>query len=141
MGRVHKKTKVILISVGAFILLVGTIPLAIWVTHTQSAQAGNELARCSSTMQPVHMVVIKVDKAVPDHVSALQCDSIEFVNESGGIKLLAFGPHEHHVSYDGVSEWALGPGQSFRIKLVQVGTVHFHDHISDSDQGSFTVTK
>jgi hypothetical protein len=141
MARVQKKTKVILISVGALVLMVGTVPLAIWVTHTQSAQAANEQARCSSTMQPVHKVFIKDNKAVPSHTVALQCDTLEIINQDNGIKLMAFGPHEHHVSYDGVSERALGPGQSFSVKLVQVGTFTFHDHITDAARGSFTVSK
>jgi plastocyanin len=121
--------------------MVGTVPLAIWVTHTATAQTGNEQARCSSVMQPVHEVIIKNDQAVPDKITALQCDTLEFVNEDSGIILMAFGPHEHHISYDGVSERALGPGQSFSVKLVQVGTFHFHNHITDGAQGNFTVSK
>jgi len=136
-----KRWKTGLIGASFVVLMAATVPLAIWVTHSATAQNGNRAARCSSTMQPVHKVVIKNDKAVPDHVAALQCDSLEFINEDTSIKLMAFGPHEHHVSYDGVSERALGPGQSFSVKLIQVGTFHFHNHISDGAQGSFTVTK
>jgi hypothetical protein len=141
MARLSKRWKVGLIGGGAFILMVGTVPLAIWVTHTQSAQAANEQARCSSTMQPVHKVIIKYNQAVPSHTVALQCDTLEIINEDNGIKLMAFGPHEHHVSYDGVSERALGPAQNFTVKLIQAGTFTFHDHITDGAWGSFTVSK
>ncbi len=130
-----------LIGLAALVLMVATVPFAIWVTHTATAQTGNQKARCSSVAQPVHKVIIKDDKANPSHVVALQCDTLTFVNEDSSIKLVAFGPHEHHISYDGISEKALEPGQSFSVKLVQTGTFHFHDHISDTAQGSFTVNK
>jgi len=141
MGRVQKKTKVILISVGAFILMVATVPLAIWVTHTSTAKTGNEIARCSSVMQPVHQVVIKDGKVSPGSTSALECDTLVITNEDSRIRLMAFGPHEHHISYDGVSERALGQGQSLTVKLVRAGTFTFHDHSDETVRGSFTVSK
>ena len=141
MGWVQKKTKVILISVGAFILMVATVPLAIWVTHTSTAKTGNEIARCSSVMQPVHQVVIKDGKVSPGSTSALECDTLVITNEDSRMRLMAFGPHEHHVSYDGVSERALGQGQSLTVKLVRVGTFTFHDHSDENVRGTFTVSK
>ncbi len=141
MTELSKRTRLVLIVGLALILMIGTIPLAIWVTHTTSAQVGNELARCSSTMQPIHKVIIKANIAIPNHVAALQCDSLEFINDGNRIELIAFGPHEHHVSYDGVSEHVLLPGQSFSVKLVQVGAFNFHDHSTDAAQGTFVVSK
>lgn len=141
MKRLSKGWKAGLIGAAAVALMVATVPLAIWITHTATAQEANQRARCQSTMQPVHKVFIRGDKAIPNHVTALQCDSLEFINQDKSIKLIAFGPHEHHISYDGVSEKALAPGQSFSVKLVQTGSLSFHDHISDTAQGIVTVSK
>ena len=141
MARLSKRWKAWLIGVAAFVLLVGTVPLAIWVTHTSSAQTGNEQARCQSVAQPVHTVIIKDNKANPNHTVAKQCDTLTIINDDSRIRLMAFGPHEHHVSYDGLSEHVLGPGQSFSVKLIQAGTFYFHDHTDDIVKGSFTVSK
>lgn len=141
MAGLSKRWKAGLIGGGFVLLMAATIPLAIWLTHTTTAQAGNEKARCSSVAQPAHTVVIRGGKVYPSHTTGLQCDTLTIVNQDNKIRLMAFGPHEHHVSYDGVSERVLGPGQSFSVKLIQVGTFYFHDHTDDIVKGSFTVNR
>ncbi|HEX4774449.1 MAG TPA: cupredoxin domain-containing protein [Candidatus Saccharimonadales bacterium] len=140
MSGLSKRWKAWLIGTATLALMIATVPFAIWVTHTATAQVGNEKARCQSVMQPTHKVIIKNDQAIPAHTDAKQCDTLEIINEDNGIKLMAFGPHEHHVSYDGVSERVLGPGQNFSVRLIETGTFQFHDHSTDTAQGSFTVT-
>lgn len=140
MHGLSKGWKAGLIGVASLAVMVATVPFAIWVTHTTTAQAGNAKARCSSVTQPVHTVVIKDNHAVPSHTEAKLCDTLTIINQDSNIKLMAFGPHEQHISYDGVSERALGPGQGFSVKLITVGSFTFHDHTTDAAQGSFTVS-
>jgi hypothetical protein len=47
MLTLSKKAKAVLWTTGALILMIVTIPLAIWLTHTQTAEFGNARARCT----------------------------------------------------------------------------------------------
>lgn len=95
--------------------------------------------QCSGK-HPNHIVVIGNDKATPWHTYAPRCDTMTIKNEDNEIRLIAFGPHEHHIPYDGVTEKVLGPKQSLTITLNAAGTHHFHDHIHDEVTGEFTVS-
>ena len=120
--------------------MLATIPLGIWVTHTATAMTGNTKARCESVAQPVHTVIVKNGIVSPAHTVAKQCDTLTIINEDDRIRLMAFGPHDNHISYDGISERALGPGQSLTVKLIRVGTFPFHDHEDSNVAGAFTVS-
>jgi len=126
------------------LFIVGFVAGAVAVVAVTSAVSSAYLDRgaasktCPQT-RAAHTVFIKDDSAVPAQTSAGKCDTLTFKNTDDGLRLIAFGPHEDHVAYDGVAEKALGPGQSFTITLVQTGTFHFHNHITDGSQGSFTV--
>jgi hypothetical protein len=53
---------------------------------------------------------------------------------------MAFGKHDKHISYDGVSEQLVAQGQSLTVRLVSTGTYLFHDHEADETSGTFTVS-
>ena len=120
-------------------LMAATVPLAIWVTHLQTAQVANSRDRCQVGQHAAHTVRFEDATLQPEHVTANVCDTITFINDGSRVRLLAFGPHEHHISYDGISERALGPGQTATITLIKTGTYPFHDHLQDQLAGSFTV--
>lgn len=132
--------KVILIAIGVLSLMAATIPAAIWVTHTQTARLGNAEARCSGGQHNVHGVTIQNGQPMPARTKARRCDILTVTNQDPRLRLIAFGPHERHISYDGISEKLLAQGQSLTITLISTGTYTFHDHLDDGAQGSFTVT-
>lgn len=88
-----------------------------------------------------HQVIIQNSVVAPDRTSANLCDSLTIINQDPTMRLIAFGPHDHHTPYDGVTERYLGAGQSLTVSLDQAGTFSFHDHIHDTVTGTFTVTK
>ena len=88
-----------------------------------------------------HDVTIKNDKLSATHVNASLCDTLTITNQDNEMRLIAFGEHEHHTPYDGVTEEALKQGQSLSVTLNQLGNFKFHDHIHDEVQGTFTVAK
>lgn len=139
MGHLNKKRKIILAVVVVFLLLAATIPAAIWVTRSQTAQLANDRDRCQTGQHAARHVAFESDQVVPASTNAKLCDSLTFTNRASQTILLAFGPHEHHISYDGISERLLEPGQNTTITLVKAGTYNFHDHIGDLLKGSFTV--
>ena len=85
--------------------------------------------------QPVHEIVIKNNTAVPDHVSANRCEVLKITNLDTTERLMAFGVHDHHMAYDGISEKSLTEGQSFTVTLIKTGDFLVHDH-DDEEVGS-----
>ncbi|HLZ14361.1 MAG TPA: hypothetical protein VKQ34_00025 [Candidatus Saccharimonadales bacterium] len=86
-----------------------------------------------------HTVLIQHNVMTPVHTSAHHCDKLTITNMDATDRLVAFGPHEHHVAYDGVTDQLLLQGQSLTITLNQIGTFNFHDHLHDEVAGDFTV--
>ena len=87
----------------------------------------------------MHQVTIKNNKVTPELSVGHLCDKITFTNLDNVDREIAFGPHEHHVAYDGISERIIGKNQSFSITLDKVGKYRFHDHIHDTLVGYFDV--
>ncbi|HUY85134.1 MAG TPA: cupredoxin domain-containing protein [Candidatus Dormibacteraeota bacterium] len=136
----HRKLKIALIVAVAVALMAATIPAAIWVTNTQTARLGNARARCQAGQHKTYHVIIQNGLAVPTRTAARKCDKLTITNRDNRVRLMAFGPHDHHVSYDGVSERVLGQGQSLTVTLITPGTFIFHDHTDPAAQGTFTVS-
>lgn len=86
-----------------------------------------------------HTVTIQNDKVIPENTVGTKCDTMTITNRDDAQRLIAFGPHEHHVAYDGVLERVLIKNQSLTVTLVQTGNFGFHDHIHDDVKGTFTV--
>lgn len=91
----------------------------------------------------MHQVIIENNIVVPHNTAAKLCDSLVIINEDSIIRLIAFGPHEHHIAYDGITEQTLGENQSLTVILDQLGTYSFHDHLhySYTTTGEFTVSR
>lgn len=111
-----------------------------------STLAGKALGKASHvttadcTMTGTHYTVtIQHAQLSESTIHARLCDTLTVKNEDPTLRLMAFGPHEHHQPYDGITEEVLAQGQSLSVTLNQVGTFTFHDHIHDELQGTFTV--
>jgi plastocyanin len=133
------KSKALLLAAVTVGVIVGV--LAPKLVHlAPAASASNNCATHSSTSQS-HTIMIMGGHAEPQTVAANLCDTITITNMDSQAREIAFGPHENHIAYDGILEKVLNANQSLTITLVQAGSFHFHDHLDDSSQGSFTVTK
>lgn len=130
----------ILLGLAVFVAATGAIAwgAAAYAGGRFKSPEDARAATCSAGGQS-HLVVIDGDKAVPWHTYAARCDTLTIRNADDVIRLIAFGPHEHHVAYDGVTEAVVGHDQSLTITLDAAGTYHFHDHIHDEVTGEFTV--
>ena len=132
-------------------LMVGFLVLAVAIAGGIDALASKLIGKPTASASPTpvvcsgkhasHEVEIKDNAMVPAKTTAKLCDTLSFTNEDAANRLVAFGPHDDHVPYDGVTEKLLSTGDSFTITLNQAGNYHFHDHIQDVAQGDFTVTK
>ncbi|HEY5442176.1 MAG TPA: hypothetical protein VIJ68_01410 [Candidatus Saccharimonadales bacterium] len=87
-----------------------------------------------------HVAKFQNSKLEPVHTQARACDTLTIINQDDTIRLIAFGPHDHHTPYDGITAKQVEKGQSVTIVLNQIGTFGFHDHYHDELVGSFTVT-
>lgn len=88
-----------------------------------------------------HVVTIQHDTMSPSHIDGKLCDTLQIKNLDNVSRAIAFGSHDHHVPYDGVTERVLGKNESFTITLNKTGTYPFHDHFHDEVAGTFIVTQ
>lgn len=87
-----------------------------------------------------HQVIIEKATANPTQTYGVLCDKLTITNRDNRIRLISFGEHDRHQTYDGVTQKALGKNQSLTIELNETGTFKFHDHLQDTVQSNFTVT-
>jgi hypothetical protein len=139
MPKMSQKLKWVSAIGAAVALMVATIPLAIWVTHTTTAQLENTKRRCEGRQQAVHKFIIEDDRVSPSHVDAVRCDRLVITNVDTHRRLIAFGKHDRHISYNGVSERLLSQNESIELTLGHSGTYLFHDHANEKIRGTFTV--
>lgn len=123
--------------VAAAVLVFGSRAAANWYL---SRTAPKVAATCTGAGVSL-FVYIQNGAAEPAATFGKLCDTLTIVNKDTKLRLIAFGPHDHHIAYDGVTEEALAENQSMSITLDKVGTYTFHDHIDDTSVGTFTVTR
>lgn len=134
-----RRTKIILITV-----LVGIIvaALAVGSYFAITSYLNHQYASLHDGCYPNqtnHTIVVKDDKAVPSMSEANRCDTLTVTNLDDESREMAFGQHEMHTAYDGVTEKVLEKGQSFTVTLVQTGKFKVHDHEHDEVQATFEV--
>lgn len=92
-----------------------------------------------ATTNTTYTVTVQHSRLSTSSVHARLCDRLTIVNDDPTLRLMAFGPHDHHQPYDGITEQVLAQGQSLSVTLNQAGTFTFHDHLHDELQGTFTI--
>lgn len=133
--------KRILVGVAAILGIVLVIGSTIYLSNKFLAKSSSEVPSSSSCQgnSVSHTVTIKNNHVSPEHTDGTICDTLTITNSDESIRLIAFGQHDNHVSYDGVTQKTLDKNQSLMVTFNQTGTFTFHDHFEDSVQGSFTV--
>jgi hypothetical protein len=86
-----------------------------------------------------HVVEIENDQISPRYIDAEICDKLIIVNKDEKFRLMAFGIHDEHIYYNGITEKPLNKDQELAVTLEQRGTYLFHDHLQDEVAGQFNV--
>ncbi len=120
------------------IAVVATVTESIYLANGFNKKSGLNTIQCNGNHE-THKVIIQNDKVKSGNTIGSLCDSLMIINLDGKARLVAFGLHEDHQAYDGVTERLLTKGQSLSVTLVQVGNFSFHDHTEDQVQGTFSV--
>jgi hypothetical protein len=94
---------------------------------------------CSTTGK-IHTAIIQNERITPSTIEARTCDVLIMINQDDKPRLMAFGKHEDHIMYSGVTEKRLEKGQSLRVTLTEKGAYLFHDHFDEGVEATFTVT-
>jgi len=131
-----KSFTVITIFIIAFSVFVGVI---VWGTTSYLNQQYADTHQGCMPGQTNHTVTIQNNVVTPRNTVGSRCETLTITNLDDMQRLIAFGPHEDHVAYDGIKEQDVTKGESLRVTLVQTGTFRFHDHDNDEVQGTFTV--
>lgn len=120
----------------AAVLVFGSRAIADWYLSRTATTA----TTCSAPGAS-HFVYIQDGKAIPAATSGLLCDTLTIINKDPKLRVIAFGPHDRHITYNGVTEQALAENQSMTITFDRMGTFTFHDHVDYSSAGTFIVAK
>jgi len=139
-----KNIKVVWFGVGLILLAAVVIASTLFlINHFLSgdSKAKQPAAVQCTSKGTAHIVTIQNEEANPKHTNGKLCDTLTITDNDNKVLLIAFGPHDDHQPYDGITEQDLKQGQSLTVTLNQAGTYDFHDHIGDVIQGDFTVTK
>lgn len=126
--------------VTAFIVGVAVfIGVIVWGTTSYLNQQYADAHQGCMPGQVNHTVTIQNNVVTPSNTVGIRCETLTITNIDNTARLMAFGPHEDHVAYDGVKEQTLTQNESLTVTLVQTGSFRFHDHDDDEVQGTFTV--
>ena len=122
--------------VGGGLLVAAAFMLA---TKALGAEPKPAATICGTTHNE-YIVAIHNDQLSINDIHAQLCDKLTIVNTDRTLRLIAFGEHDNHQPYDGITERVLSQGQSLSVTLNQAGSFTFHDHIHDDVKGTFTVS-
>jgi hypothetical protein len=134
-----QKKKMTLLIAFVGIVVLGLAGAGLWAVSAYLDQQYASLHNGCYPNKPNHTIVVKDNKAVPSTEVVNRCDTLTVSNLDDESREMAFGVHEKHTAYDGISEQVLKKGQSFTVTLVQTGTFKVHDHEHDEVQAVFQV--
>lgn len=125
--------------IGLFIVLCaaglyGGIQGAQYLTKPHSDNAD-----CTSLGQN-HTVVFAEAQVQPSQINAKRCDTMTIQSTSMKNRLIAFGVHNQHKAYNGITEQQLRANDSFTVTLTTTGSFLFHDHQQETLGATFLVT-
>jgi plastocyanin len=129
-------------NIPIIIALIAGSAITLGATQLMRASGASADTCYNSSAQPQSRIIMIMDNHVePSITNARLCDTVTITNMDNVAREIAFGPHENHVAYDGVSEKVLNLGQTLTITLNKAGDVHFHDHLHDEVDGHIIVTR
>lgn len=135
----HKKA--IGITILAVIVSVAALFGVVTATTALLDSQYASLHQGCSPRHVTHEVTIQNGIVEPSNTVASKCDTLTIKNFDDVDRMMAFGVHDHHSTYDGVEERELLRNQSFTVTLIQPGSFQFHDHMHDEVAGTFQVSE
>jgi hypothetical protein len=141
MKMIHqiKRFKIPLLIIGIIAITIAAVALAFNLASfylTRQYAATHDGCLPTSTH---HKVVVQNGVVSPKNTVAHKCETLTIANLDAARRIMAFGQHDHHVTYDGIEEEPLIKNQSLTVTLLQTGDFRFHDHANDEVQGTFSV--
>jgi hypothetical protein len=135
--------KKLLISIAVVGMIIGVVFVAVSAArfYLGSARQNATSNACGTHRGATHRVMIRDGKVQPESVTAKVCDTLIIENGDDIQRRLAFGEHDHHVSYDGSEGKLVSQNETLTLVLAKTGDFMFHDHFDEQVHGHFTVTK
>ena len=133
------RTKVIISTVAIIFAGVGVAYASTWALTNYFDNQYVSLNDGCRPNQKNHEIVIKDEIANPSTVTATRCETLTIKNLDNVDRLMAFGVHDRHLAYNGVTEKMIAKGQSFTVVLVQTGNFLVHDHDDEDVGATFSV--
>lgn len=125
MKRLSKRSRAVLIVVASLLVMAATIPAAIWLTHTRSAETGHARLLCEQHNQSNHVTYLGHDAVMPAMLSARRCDTLRVINlDSQSVSVAIFSSGREFI-YDGAASRTLAPQQQVTITLTSSGNYTF----------------
>jgi hypothetical protein len=133
------RTRIAVIGV-AILCAVAILGMAVFMIaqNTLHADTPQAVTACSTTGTTYTVYITNAQLSIND-IHAKRCDTLTITNNDATLRIMAFGVHDKHLTYDGVTEKTLAQGQSLSVTLNQTGTFTFHDHLNDAVKGTFVV--
>jgi plastocyanin len=131
------RIKTIGVAVACMLIAGGVVGVTVALSHKYFT--GETAGQCVG-VHAKHTIAIQNDTITPAHTNAAVCDTLTITNLDDKRRLMAFGTHDHHTAYDGVSERVLNKGESLTVTLDKSGTFIVHDHYEDEAEATFSVT-
>jgi len=121
-------------------LMVGTVaPIILVSRNSIISKKANE--DCTNKIGATHTVIIQNNLVTPDSITAKHCDILTISNHDDKEREIAFGQHDNHVAYNGVTEKVLHQDEQLTFILNRVGDYIFHDHNQEQVHGAFLVVQ
>ena len=142
---------VLLATAGSTLVVMGTHAVSGKYGHHTAAAPGHSHngnndadalippdADCQTPGSTINVTVLPKGFS-PAGVTAALCDRLVIQNNSDIQVVLAFGRHDHHLSYPGFNEQTVPPGASVSGVLQARGSFELHDHLKDETQAQLTI--
>jgi biopolymer transport protein ExbD len=134
-----------MLGVVLILAVVGVTAIVIALSSSQANDKKHEddhaqpvIVSCKTTGQKL-AINISGNKMSPEVTTGNVCDTLTITNSDPKTRLVAFGHHDSHKEYDGVTERVLKQDQSLTVTLNEKGTYTVHDHYDDAAEATFTV--
>lgn len=140
-----RSNRSLLLGTVLILAVIGITAIVIALSNSKTSDKKHDddhahpiIVSCKTTGQSL-TIDISGDKMNPEATTGKVCDTLTITNSDPKTRLVAFGHHDSHKEYDGVTEKILRQGQSFTVTLNEKGTYTVHDHYDDAAEATFTV--
>ncbi len=132
-----KSGKVTLVILG--FLLIGALGGGLLYAATNHFLNNTTEGSICKTTGTHYSVTIQSDIFSEKQINGRLCDTLTITNADDKVRNIAFGEHDNHEPYNGISEKVLQKDGNFTFTFDKTGRFEVHDHLEDATQTFFTV--